>query len=99
MPNSADVVVAMLAVLKSGAAYVPVDPGFPADRKAFMLTDTRAAIVLTTSGLAGSLPASAAVPLVLDDPVLAEVISGYPAGDVRDTERRGLLVPAHPAWP
>ena len=98
MPNSADVVVAMLAVLKSGAAYVPVDPGFPADRKAFMLTDTRTAIVLTTSGLAESLPASAAVPLVLDDPVLAEVISGYPAGDVRDTERRGLLVPAHPAY-
>ena len=98
MPNSADVVVAMLAVLKSGAAYVPVDPGFPADRKAFMLADTRAAIVLTTSGLAGSLPASAAVPLVLDDPVLAEVISGYPAADVRDGERRGPLVPAHPAY-
>ena len=98
MPNSADVVVAMLAVLKSGAAYVPVDPDFPADRKVFMLADTQAAIVLTTSGLAGSLPAAAAVPLILDDPALAEVISGYPAGDVRDAERRGLLVPAHPAY-
>ena len=98
MPNSADVVVAMLAVLKSGAAYVPVDPDFPADRKAFMLADTQAAIVLTTSGLAGSLPAAAAVPLILDDPALAEVISGYPAGDVRNAERRGLLVPAHPAY-
>ena len=63
MPRSADVVVAMLAVLKSGAAYVPVDPGYPADRMAFMLADARAAIVLTTSGLAGSLPAAAAVPL------------------------------------
>ncbi len=54
MPRSPEVIVAMLAVLKSGAAYVPVDPDFPPDRKSFMLTDTRAAIALTTSGLAGS---------------------------------------------
>src|SRR6185437_2982647 len=47
MPRSPEVIVAMLAVLKSGAGYVPVDPGYPPDRIAFMLTDTRAAIVLT----------------------------------------------------
>ena len=56
MPQSTDVIVALLAVLKSGAAYVPVDPGYPPGRQAFMLTDTGAAITLTTSGLAG-LPA------------------------------------------
>src|ERR1700722_4939179 len=47
MARSPEVIVAMLAVLKSGAAYVPVDPDFPPDRIAFMLTDTQATIVLT----------------------------------------------------
>jgi amino acid adenylation domain-containing protein len=97
MPRSPDMIVALLAVLKSGAAYVPVDPDYPPGRQAFMLTDARAAIVLTTSRLAGSLPAAAA-PLIVDDPALAEVISRYPAGDVGDGERRGLLHPAHPAY-
>ena len=97
MPRSADVVVAMLAVLKSGAAYVPVDPDFPADRQTFMLTDTRAPIVLTTNDLARSLPPVAA-PLVLDDPSVAETIAAYPAGDLSDTERDGPLRAAHPAY-
>ena len=39
MERSADLVVALLAVLKAGGAYLPVDPGYPADRIAYMLTD------------------------------------------------------------
>ena len=46
MERSADLVVAFLAVLKAGAAYVPLDPGYPDDRLAFMLADTGAAVVL-----------------------------------------------------
>jgi amino acid adenylation domain-containing protein len=97
IPRSPEMIVALLAVLKSGAAYVPVDPGYPPGRQAFMLTDARAAITVTTSGVAGSLPAAAA-PVILDDPAVAEVISRYPAGDVGDAERRGLLHAAHPAY-
>ncbi|HEV3295447.1 MAG TPA: amino acid adenylation domain-containing protein, partial [Streptosporangiaceae bacterium] len=97
MPRSPELIVALLAVLKSGAAYVPVDPDYPPDRKTFMLTDTQAVITLTTNRVAGSLPA-AATPLVLDDPAVAEVIAGYPAGDVGAAERRGPLRPAHPAY-
>src|SRR6202453_1995917 len=93
MPQSADVITAMLAVLKSGAAYVPVDPDFPPDRIAFMLTDTAPVIVLTTSSTARSLPGSG-TPLVLDDPAVQEMISSYPAGDLP----RGPLRPAHPAY-
>src|SRR5581483_11345873 len=39
LPRSADLVVAILAVLKTGAAYVPLDPDYPADRIAYMVED------------------------------------------------------------
>ena len=42
MDRSAELVMALLAVLKAGAAYLPVDPGYPAERIAFMLADARA---------------------------------------------------------
>ena len=47
LPRGADLVVAILAVLKSGAGYLPVDPAYPADRIAFMLADATPALVLT----------------------------------------------------
>ncbi|MFI1799468.1 amino acid adenylation domain-containing protein [Streptomyces sp. NPDC020379] len=42
--------VALLGVLKSGGAYVPVDPGYPAERIAFLLQDSRAKVVLVAAG-------------------------------------------------
>ncbi len=49
--------IAMMAVAKSGAAYVPLDPDYPSDRLAFMLDDTEAAILVTESALAGKFAA------------------------------------------
>ncbi|NYV76204.1 non-ribosomal peptide synthetase, partial [Streptomyces sp. UH6] len=46
LPRSAELVVAVLAVLKTGAAYLPVDPDYPAARIAYMLDDARPAVVL-----------------------------------------------------
>jgi len=53
-----DMVVAILGVLKAGGAYVPLDPAYPEERLAFTLEDSGAPLVLTTSALLGTLPAT-----------------------------------------
>ena len=49
--RSVDMTVALLAVLKSGGAYVPLDPNYPKSRLAFLLSDSNAKILLTTSDI------------------------------------------------
>ncbi|MFD0654990.1 AMP-binding protein [Streptomyces malaysiensis] len=50
LPRSVDMVVAQLAVAKAGAAYLPVDPDYPAERIRFMLEDARPELVITGGG-------------------------------------------------
>ncbi|MEU8380800.1 amino acid adenylation domain-containing protein [Streptosporangium sp. NPDC048865] len=68
--RSAELVTGLLGVLKTGAAYVPLDPGYPADRLAFMLSDAGAAVVLTQRHLADRLAGHDAAVLALDDPAV-----------------------------
>jgi amino acid adenylation domain-containing protein len=58
--------VAVLAVLRSGAAYVPLDPRYPADRLAFMLRDSQPRVLLTQESLRGALPFPPEGTLLLD---------------------------------
>ncbi|WP_038858433.1 AMP-binding protein, partial [Mycobacterium avium] len=51
-PRSAEAIVAILAALKSGAAYLPIDPALPAARVEFMLTDAAPIVAVTTAALA-----------------------------------------------
>ena len=53
--RSAQAVVAMLAVLKTGAAYLPIDPAYPDARIGFMIADAAPIAAITTAGLAGRL--------------------------------------------
>jgi amino acid adenylation domain-containing protein len=59
--RSAELIVAFLAVLKSGGVYMPLDPEYPDERLAFMLKDARAELVLARSERASSLRSSARV--------------------------------------
>ena len=52
MDRSADLVVALLAVVKAGGAYLPVDPGYPADRVSYLLTDAAPVLALTDQACA-----------------------------------------------
>jgi amino acid adenylation domain-containing protein len=56
LSRSADLVTAILAVLKAGGAYLPLDPSYPAERLAWMLEDSRPVAVVTEEGLAAVLP-------------------------------------------
>ncbi|WP_344940885.1 amino acid adenylation domain-containing protein [Actinomadura miaoliensis] len=91
LPRDTDLVVAALAVLKTGAAYLPIDPAYPADRIAFMLDDAAPACVLTTRGIA--LP-DGAPRVELDALPLPE----HPAGNVTDADRVRPLRPGHAAY-
>nr|WP_233223903.1 non-ribosomal peptide synthetase [Amycolatopsis sp. CA-128772] len=84
LPRSTHLVTAILAVLKTGAAYLPLDPGYPADRIAFMLEDADPALVLAVAETA------VAGALLLDDPATLAGVSDAPL-DV-------VLRPEHPAY-
>ena len=69
MERSAALVAALLAVLKAGAAYLPVDPGYPAGRIVFMIDDARPAVIISSAAEAVPQPVTVPV-LALDDPAL-----------------------------
>ncbi len=56
MERSLDTIVGVVGILKSGAAYVPLDPAYPSDRLAFMLEDSGAPVLLTQRQLVSNLP-------------------------------------------
>ncbi|GDY48198.1 hypothetical protein SANT12839_090800 [Streptomyces antimycoticus] len=86
LPRSVDLVVALLAVWKAGAAYLPLDTEYPVDRLAYMLQDAAPALVLTTGELAGVLPDVGVPCVLLDAAETAEELSRT-AGEGRTASR------------
>ena len=86
MERSLELMVALLGVLKSGAAYLPLDPEYPAERLAWMLGDAAARIVLTQERLLATLPLQAAGALCLEQ--------GWEGGPDPDSEGVGTNPPA-----
>ncbi|WP_344318086.1 amino acid adenylation domain-containing protein, partial [Streptomyces javensis] len=100
LPRGPDLLITALAVLKAGAAFVSVDPGYPARRVAFMLTDSRPTLLVTTEAIAETLPAEAATMprLLLDAEDTADRLAGAGAANLTDADRRCPLLPDHPAY-
>ncbi|GAA4791365.1 non-ribosomal peptide synthase/polyketide synthase [Streptomyces ziwulingensis] len=98
LPRTPDLIVALLAVLKSGAAYLPVDPGHPAERLAFLFDDVRPEAVVTGAGPAERLPDGPFTRITLDDPACAARLAALSDAEVTDDERRTALLPEHPAY-
>ncbi|MFD4291820.1 amino acid adenylation domain-containing protein [Rhodococcus sp. NPDC058532] len=95
VPRSVDQVVAIHAVVKSGAAYLPIDTGLPAARIEYLLDDAAPVRVLTTA--ATVLP-DAAARTDLDDPAVLGRLADLSDAPVTDRDRRGRLTPGHPVY-
>ena len=65
--RSAEMVAAVLGILKTGAAYVPLDPAFPAARLAMMIEDADMPLIVTQRALAPTLPPHRSTVVLLDD--------------------------------
>ncbi|MFE5098034.1 amino acid adenylation domain-containing protein [Streptomyces sp. NPDC056638] len=98
LERGADAVVALLAVLKAGGAYLPVDPGYPSERIGLLLDDARPVVVLATASTVGSLPDSRSALLVLDEPETVTTLTASAAGPLRQSDRISPLSSAHPAY-
>ncbi len=88
--RSADLVAGILAILKSGAGYLPLDPEAPAERRAFMLEDARAAILLTERRLGLAWPEG--VRTVWLDDGEAPVDGAEPAASPENPENTACLI-------
>lgn len=68
LERSFDMIIGLLGILKSGAAYVPLDPEYPSDRLEFMIRDSKTKLIVTHSSQAEALSAFSAELLLVDEP-------------------------------
>lgn len=91
--RSDDLIVALLAVLKSGAAYLPLDPAYPAARLEFLMSDAQLVAIIAASDIK-----------ILDNGLprielsAADVDGTWAASAIEDADRMAKLHPDHPAY-
>ncbi|MFI6688489.1 amino acid adenylation domain-containing protein [Streptomyces sp. NPDC050485] len=98
LPRSPDLVVALLAVMKAGGTYLPVDSAYPADRIGYMLEDSAALMILADTTTARQLPQLATTVVQLDDPEVCAAVSLLDAAPLVDADRAGPLSVANAAY-
>jgi amino acid adenylation domain-containing protein len=91
LARGTDTIVALLAVLKAGGAYVPLDPAYPVDRRATILEDAHASIVVTQRTLAADMEGGGREILCLD--AMADELADAPTGNPD-----AAVTPAHLAY-
>ncbi|MEV6557492.1 amino acid adenylation domain-containing protein [Nocardia sp. NPDC051756] len=90
LPRSLDLVVALLATVKAGGGYLPVDPAYPADRIAYLLADAAPACVVTEPGIA--------LPTAMPSIEVNGDLSDLDASPVTDADRIAVLRPENLAY-
>ncbi len=98
VPRSELMIVAILAVLKAGAAYLPVDAAYPAQRIALMLADARSGLLLTDRTVQTLPPLDGVLRLDLDAEETNAALREGGDGNLADAERLAPLLPGHPAY-
>jgi amino acid adenylation domain-containing protein len=102
LERSVELVAGLLAVVKAGAAYLPIDSELPVDRIVYMLDDGCPAVVLTAGAgypAIGEAVREAGIPmLVLDDPDTVEGLAALSVAKLTDADRTAVLRPDHPAY-
>ncbi|MFI6042732.1 amino acid adenylation domain-containing protein [Nocardia sp. NPDC051321] len=108
LPRGLDAITAVWAVAKTGAAYVPIDPGYPGERIAHMIADSGALVGLTDAECLAAMPEWPAPRgkhrktyldwLVLGSDELAAESVGYSTDPITDADRHHPLCTVHPAY-
>lgn len=99
LPRSAEMVISMLAVLKAGAAYLPIDPEYPADRIDYMLGDAQPMLVITSKEAAARISDHANVArMVIDEQDTITEICHYSSDNPVDADHNGKRSPLQPAY-
>jgi amino acid adenylation domain-containing protein len=83
LPRTPQLLVAVLGVMKAGAAYLPLDPEYPRDRLQFMVEDSRAPVVLVAAATATALELDASRQMRIDEADAAPAAGDLPAADPR----------------
>ncbi|WP_144611303.1 non-ribosomal peptide synthetase DhbF [Bacillus cereus] len=96
MPRSLNMVVSLLAVLKAGAGYLPLDPDYPSDRISFMLHDAKPSCVLTNSDV--EVECDEELKILVDDEKVIKEIEKYSEDNIDEMERVKPLTPSHIAY-
>ncbi|SDZ72416.1 non-ribosomal peptide synthase domain TIGR01720/amino acid adenylation domain-containing protein, partial [Variovorax sp. YR266] len=97
LPRSLELVVSLLAILKAGAAYLPLDVDYPRDRLAFMLEDAAPVCMISDSATADLLPAGVPT-LLLDAQAVSQAIAARSRANPTDAQRTRPLAPSNPAY-
>ncbi|MFD8380831.1 amino acid adenylation domain-containing protein [Streptomyces sp. NPDC059679] len=94
LERSAATLVALLAVFKAGGTFIPLDPDYPAERLAFMLSDSKASLLISDATTAAALTGADAVPVLLidrDDPEIRSQPTLPPVTGVLPSNLAGML--------
>jgi nonribosomal peptide synthetase DhbF len=98
VPRSLEMIVALLGIVKAGAAYLPIEPDYPAERIAFMLEDAAPACMITIGAIVARLPKSVTRRLLLDQSELVQALEKSPSTNPGEQERIRSLRSPNPAY-